>query len=112
MLLTMPKKKNTEEHQEIKPTSPIMKPETKANEKTVPRKYYIGITLLLFGSLKKSNLASTGLKYWVPANSKLRDPENKRHKEAAYKCHNFVKTMKDPSRGIDVKMNRLEAIQI
>ena len=67
---------------------------------------------LLFGSLKKLNLASTGLKYWVSASSKLGDHENKRHKEAVDKCHDFVKTMKDHSRGINVKMNRLETIQI
>ena len=42
---------------------------------------------------------------------KLRDHENGEHTEAVDKCHNFVKTMKDPSRAIDVKMNRLEAIQ-
>ena len=61
---------------------------------------------------KKSKLASTGLKYWVSASSKLGDHENKRHKEAVDKGHDFVKAMKDPFRGINVIMNRLEAIQI
>ena len=37
------------------------------------------LSYLLFASLKKSNLASTGLKYWVSASSKLEDHENKRH---------------------------------
>ena len=61
---------------------------------------------------KKSKLASTGLKCWVSASSKLGDHENKRHKEAVDKGHDFVKAMKDPFRGINVIMNRLEAIQI
>ena len=37
---------------------------------------------------------------------------NKQYKEAVEKCHDFVKTMKDPYTGIDAKMNRLEARQI
>ena len=58
-------------------------------------------------------MASTSLKYWVLALSpKLGDHRNKQYKEAAEKCHDFVKTMKDPSLGIDAKMIRLEARQI
>ena len=64
---------------------------------------------LLFGDLKKSNLASTGLKYWVSASSQLGDHENKWYKEAVDKCHDFIETMKDLSGGIDAKMNLLEA---
>ena len=78
-----------------------------------PSKYALFcLKCLLFGGLKKSNLASTGLKYWVSASSKLGDHENKRHREAVDKCHDFIKTMKDPSSGTDVKMNRIEASQI
>ena len=54
-------------------------------------------------------MASTGLKYWVSASSRLGDHENKWHKEAVDKCHDFIETMKDLSGGIDAKMNLLEA---
>ena len=54
MLPTMPKEKNTEEHQEIKPTSPIMKLEEKANDKTFARKYNIGSLFDEACSLNKS----------------------------------------------------------
>ena len=79
-----------------------------------PSKYTLfWLPRLVFGNVKKLNLASTSLKYWISAlNPKLEDHRNKQYKEAVEKCHDFVKTMKDPSRGIDAKMNRFEARQI
>ena len=54
------------------------------------------LSCLLFGNVKKLNLASTSLKYWVLALSpKLGDHRNKQYKEAVEKCHDLVKTMKD-----------------
>ena len=88
----------------------LAKEQKLVNISTVQR--CIILLCLLFGSLKKWNLASTGLKYWVSASSKLGDHENKWHKEAVDKCHDFIKTVKDSSRGIDLKMNPLEASQI
>ena len=66
MLPIMPKKNNTEEHQEIKPTSPIMKPESKANEKTVVRKYDIGSFVNEACSLNKSGKFKLIENVWKP----------------------------------------------
>ena len=53
----MPKKNNTEEHQEIKPTSPIMKPE---------RKYDIGNFINEACSLNKSGKFKLIENVWKP----------------------------------------------
>ena len=66
MLPTMPKKKNTEEHQEIKPTSPIMKPQNKAKEKAVAQKYDIGSFINEACSLSKSEKFKLIENVWKP----------------------------------------------
>ena len=66
MLPTMPKEKNTEEHQEIKPTSPIMKLEEKANDKTFARKHDIASFIDEACSLNKSEKFKHIENVWKP----------------------------------------------